>query len=132
MADGLLVRTIADGKIMVHVDSKHPAHRGMFKTLVLLKLETIHAGPVYFIVESCATFDNLDEQKERDEYFYEEGQCPTNFVQAEAIFTHDDDDPHGLFEHVRTVWLTEDYVTANDNGDGDAWLRDTFPETRCK
>lgn len=41
-----------------------------------------------------------------------------------------EDDPHGLFEHVRSVWMTTDYVEASEGGAGDEWLRDAFPETR--
>jgi hypothetical protein len=114
--------------LLVPVDSKHEFHTDMFKTLDLLSLTTTD-GPIYFIIQGCAKFCEISELNERHEYFYEEGQCPTNFIRIEAIFTPNDDDPHGLFTFIRSVWLTTDYLDAESNGRPDEWLRQAFPET---
>ena len=107
---------------LVHVDSTHEFHRGMYKTLDLLKIETI-TGPVFFIVEGCSKMES-DALNMR--YFYEEHTCPTNFCRVEAIFTPTDNDPHEVFEYVRSVWMPKRYI---EDSNRDAILRELFPET---
>lgn len=118
-----------NGDPLVSVGSAQ--HPDMFKTLVLLKI-TGPEEPVYFIVEGCAQFEDLAEVNDHNTYFYEEHTCPTNFIRIEAVFTPEDDDPHGTFEHVATVWLTESYVAAKNAGEQDEWLRRAFPQSRLK
>lgn len=111
----------------VHCGSdKHP---DMFKTLNLLRLNLVE-GPLFFIVEGVAPFKG-DAADLDGEYFYEEHTCPTNFIPIEAIFTPTDDDPHGAFEYVRSVWMPADYEERRDDcGEQDAMLREIFPETQ--
>lgn len=111
---------------LVPVDSKHPYHKDMFKTLVLLSLES-GGEEVFFVIEGCASFAPLDEVKSGDSYFYEESTCPTNFIRIEAIYTKDDDDPHGLFDHRDTAWMTREYLAAREAGSEAEYLRKVFP-----
>lgn len=57
--------------------------------------------PVYFVVPSMTDGDDRDMQ----EYFYEEHLCPSNFFLGgcELIIVDSDTDPHGLFELVRII-----------------------------
>ena len=109
---------------MVHNGSTHPFHANMRKTLVLLCIPT--AGePVYFVVEGLATWPmTYDELQEKDSYFYEEGTCPTNFIRIPMISHGGDADPHGVFEHVETVWMLSEY----DADDADDYLLSVFPQ----
>lgn len=102
-----------------------------FETLTLLRLATTD-GPVFFVISGI----HIWEDSETDEYlqsgrayFYEEYSCPTNFIDVEAIYTPTEDDPHGVFEHVRTIWTPKAYPIAVAAGAGDSLLRNLFPET---
>ena len=108
---------------MVPVDSDHPAHAGMFKTLDLLALDRAQGNPVYFVIGVCAELCELDKLQEHLEYYYEEHTCPTNFIRVPMIAVDGDTDPHGIFRFVRSVWMTPGY----DKDDDDFLLR-TFPE----
>jgi hypothetical protein len=92
---------------------EHMGH-WMIDTLDLLRLPA--TPPVYFVVKGCRLVDSPDRT-----YFYEEHSCPTNYVQCEAIICDGDDDPHGVFEFVRSVDVPDDY-------DGKANWRALFPE----
>lgn len=107
--------------------SGNAAHPACYKTLSLLRLYERSGSPVFFILESVAHIDH--ENPLDDAYFYNEHSCPTNYVPVEAIFTPDDDDPHGVFDYVRTAWYTKSYDEAKERGDGDEFLRALFPET---
>lgn len=117
----------------VHVESVHPFHSSLHKTLVLLKI-----GDVYFVIEGMATNDKAD-PNEHEEYYYTEHTCPTNYIKGvEAIVQDGDFDPHGCFEYVRSIWMTRRYAKAQEhvrdrdsNIDGepvDDLLREYFPE----
>lgn len=120
-------------QVLIHCGSKVDFHKDMYKTLVLLRIQSFNNGPVFFIVEGLGslTLAGDEDFQGRQRYFYEEHTCPTNFMPCEAIYTADNNDPHGVFDHVRTVWMTEDYVKAKENGDRkDEWLHKAFPEIR--
>jgi hypothetical protein len=110
----------------VRTDSDHALHSDLYKTLDLLRLYRANGEPVYFIVQGLGSVN--DENPLDDSYLYDEHTCPTNYIPVEAIFTAQEDDPHGVFDYVRSVW----YPAAMDepNADTDAILRDLFPETR--
>lgn len=112
---------------LVHVDSDHPAHKGMYKTLELLSIDGPD-GPVFFVVEGCAKSDSLETVTRNHRYYYEEHTCPTNVLNAE-IFVHcGDTDPHGIFRHHASTWLTAEYLSAKSNGHGDEYLCRLFPQ----
>lgn len=120
--------------VMVHCGN--PAHPNLYKTLVLLKIESV-TGPVWFVVEGVANYpidpeysSLLDSQR----YFYDEHSCPTNYVQA-AMISHDGDhDPHGVFDLVDIVWMTTEFlggkkIPIEGNGYGDdEWIVAAFPQ----
>lgn len=82
-------------------------HRTTFvRTLDLLVLRRSE-GDVFFVVEGLRIED--EKLGEGKSYFYEEHSCPTNHVRCEAIITDGDDDPHGIFEFVRSVDMPEGY-----------------------
>jgi hypothetical protein len=110
----------------IPVDSPH--HPGMYKTVALLSAD-MAGRRVFFMIEDCASDCPDDELQSVGRYFYEEHSCPTNFIPVEEIFTATEGDPHGLFKHVRSVWMTPEYLEAKDGGDMDSWIRATFPES---
>lgn len=115
-----------DADLMVPIDSKHPIHANMFKTVVLLKITSTN-GPIYFVVEGCASFEPRDQFLAHQFYYYEEHTCPTNFCGVEKVFFNGDDDPHGVFEFVDAVWMTESYLAAQRENTESAWMRKAFP-----
>lgn len=96
-----------------------------FKTLDLLKLYDSEGAPVFFIVDGLG--DPGEENPLDDSYLYDEHACPTNFIRIEAIFTREEDDPHGIFDYVRSVWMPSAYL--ENPSDSDSILRKLFPET---
>jgi hypothetical protein len=108
---------------MVPTGSDVPAHSEMFKTLNLFSLDT-KKGLVYFVTEGVSTFEPDDDLQSKQKYFYEEHTCPTNFIRCELISFRGDMDPHGVFDHVRTIWMTPDY----DKENGESYFREHFPE----
>jgi hypothetical protein len=117
---------VSEQTVMVPVDSEHPSHANMFKTLNLLRLFTRSGEPVYFVVEGCAIHDANEPLNHS--YFYDEHSCPTNYVQVAAIMTREDDDPHGVFEYVRSVWMPHDYDEEAIDVDNEQLFRRLFPE----
>jgi hypothetical protein len=116
-----------DPKYMVAIGSSHPAHAGMRKTLVLLRLGT-PGGPIHFVVEGVKQWpEPFAEMQDGDRYFYEEHTCPTNFIRVPLIAFEGDLDPHGLFEHVETVWMMDEYESESEAGRGDDYLVEVFP-----
>jgi hypothetical protein len=77
------------------------------KTLTLLRLDPLDK-PVYLIVEG-SVFYNKDGKYNKDQsYYYNEHTCPTNYLQNTfKVYVGDNDDPHGLFEFVRSVKVTD-------------------------
>jgi hypothetical protein len=118
--------------LMVPVDSDHPAHANMFKTLDLLKLRLHDGSTLHFVVEGCAQFCDYAELQSHHRYFYEVHTCPTNFVGGNvvAIFDGDNDDPHGIFEHVASEWMPQGYVEAKAQGQERDVLQRLFPQLR--
>lgn len=106
------------GEHEVHTDSEHD----LWRTLVLLAIDTAEGVPVYFIVEGLAGTGDIKEMEEHERYFYEEHTCPTNFVGPHgkdsegygvvALYHGGDRDPHGVFRYVRAVWMPRRYVNA--------------------
>lgn len=116
-----------DPKYMVASGSSHPAHADMRKTLVLLKIETSD-GPVYFVVEGVKRWpESYAEMQDGDRYFYEEHTCPINFIRVPLIASGGDLDPHGLFDHVETVWMMDEYESESEAGRGGDYLVEVFP-----
>lgn len=113
-----------DQSILVPAESPSPYHKDMFKTLVLLRLFQRDGSPVYFVVQGLGTLGDGESDLD-DEYFYDEHTCPTNYIPIEAVMTPEDDDPHGAFEYVRSVWMPHDY---GQDGNERAKLRELFPE----
>lgn len=105
----------------------NPAHPNMYKTLDLLCLYDSDGEPVYFIVEGVGNV--TDENPLDDEYLYNEHTCPTNYIPIEAIFTKDDDDPHGVFDYICSRWMTAEYADLEADCNTDEYLRNLFPET---
>lgn len=106
-----------------------------FKTLELLKIETKEDGPIYFVIEGRSEFDTMTEISDFHSYFYEEGQCPTNFFPVRAIFALDacgepNSDPHGLFGYVATAWQTKRYLELKDGGRESEYLLEVFPQIK--
>ncbi len=108
------------------------AHTGMFKTLDLLVIDmAVGDGdslPLYFVVEGVAVFDDTEKMNSHHEYFYEEHTCPTNFIRIPLISVDGDHDPHGVFRFVRSVWMTPEYVMAEELGGELDYLLSAFPE----
>jgi hypothetical protein len=115
---------MSDQAILVPIDDGPNPH-SMFKALSLLALDTV-AGPLFFIVEGAAIFCPIPELQESRRFLYEEHTCPTNFIDIEAICFKGDMDPHGVFRHVRSVWMPAEY--ADDGADHDGMLLRLFPE----
>ena len=112
-----------DAHRVVSTDSDHPSHQNLRKTLVLLKLESRDDGPIYFVITGLSSWPaTLAEMRESDEYFYEEAQCATNFIPVEMVAVPGDADPHGLFDLVDVVWMTDEY----DGSDEYLWA--VFPQ----
>lgn len=107
-------------------------HPDCYKTLVLLKLYDREKVPVYFVVEGvCHLVDRPGEDHfDAERYYYDDHSCPTNYVPVEAVFTPCEDDPHGVFDYVRTAWYPAAYDEAKASGNGEEFLRSLFPETR--
>ena len=111
-------------EFMVRTDSAHPAHDNLRKTLNLLKIEA-KGEPVYFVVEGLCQWPKTNaEMVESAEYFYNEHTCPTNFIDVPMISRDGNHDPHGLFEFVDAVWMTNEY----DKDNADEYLVEVFPQ----
>ena len=81
------------------------------KTLVIMKLDPkdMDGHPLYLMTEGIAFEPKEGEGGEpvidpdRDEYFYNEHTCPTNWLRSvREIAIEGDHDPHGLFRYVET------------------------------
>lgn len=67
------------------------------KTSTLLVLEPQKEN-IFLIVKG---FKNT---QEHNEYYYNEGTCPTNYLnESEEIYLGDHPDPHGLFKFVKSI-----------------------------
>lgn len=109
-------------EFLVRTESSHPAHDNIRKTLNLLKIEA-KDGPIYFVVEGlCEWPTSREEMLSGAEYFYEEHTCPTNFIRIPMISQDGDHDPHGIFEFVDAVWMTDEY------DESDEYLVQVFPQ----
>ena len=114
----------------VSCDSSHEFHSHLYKTMDLLRLYQKSGEPVYFIVQGLASIKPEDAEWRQpldNSYTYDEHSCPTNYIPVEAVYTTYEDDPHGVFEYVRSAW----YPAAMDEtgADTDAIMRGLFPET---
>jgi hypothetical protein len=102
-----------------------PPHHDMWKTLSLLSLQ-VDGKPLFFVVEGCCPSMSDEKMQASSEYLYEEHNCPTNFIPVVAIVSEGNDDVHGLFEHVRSVWMPADF----DRDDSER-LFEMFPEMKA-
>lgn len=55
--------------------------------------------------------DHIDYEKtqEEDSYLYNEHMCPKDIIGAEIVLHYKDFDPHGIFEHVETIQMPDNY-----------------------
>lgn len=111
----------------VKCDSTHEFHSNLYKTLDLLRLYEKDGSPVYFIVQGLGSVDREMTDPLDNSYTYNEHSCPTNYIPVMAIFTKDEDDPHGVFEYVRSAWYPAEMDATN--ADDNAIMRELFPET---
>lgn len=92
------------------------------RTLVLLMFvgATSRNEPLFLVTQGMSFEKNgkagLDEA--RDKYYYEEHTCPSNFVHAEVL-AGDDADPHGIFQHLETVVMPDDWRERDTQEIGD-------------
>lgn len=93
------------------------------KIFSLLKLFDKLGNPVFFVVEGLSKSD-LDKS-----YYYNEHTCPVNFIPIEAVMTKEDNDPHGIFEYIRSEWVPDDYEQT-DPYDKEEIIHSLFPEIR--
>lgn len=116
-------QTTIDTSNMVHTESTHDSHKGMYKTLNLFYLDTVN-GKVWFVSEGVTQLEKGDEIDPLDaSYFYNEHTCPTNFIRCEAIVHDGNIDEHGVFTYVRSLWMTKNYAEDNEG-----WIAKNFPE----
>lgn len=105
------VKVSADNEVAL-AKSKEPA---LGRWLVLLKLET-KEKPVYFVADAYG-HAGADPEKvnSNHRYFYEEHACPTNWLCDVLMVAQDGGpDPHGIWDHVRTVEVARDFDTNSD------------------
>lgn len=118
---------------LVHTESEHQYHRDIYKTLVLLRIDTI-AGNVFFVVEGLLSFTaDREEAVAGQRYFYNEHTCPTNFIRIPLIAENPRGgklrlDPHGVLEFVDFIWMTTEYVAADEGARSDDYLVAAFPQ----
>lgn len=112
---------------VARTDSTHEAHDALRKTLVCLKIDGAD-GPIFFVVEGLSHWGPLDEMLSSERYFYEEHTCPTNFIRIPLIVENGDMDPHGVFEFVDAVWMTDEYLMAVESGGEHEYLARVFPQ----
>ena len=107
---------------------------GWLKTLSLLKIDALD-GPIYFVVQGIYELCSAEELEAGKKHFYEEHTCPINFCQVEMISHNGNHDPHGLFKHVRTIWMPKNYEKAQQANpyeeSQDEILENLFPELRA-
>lgn len=84
--------------------------------LALLKLET-KRKPMYFVVDAYGEAGADPEERNRHHrYFYEENDCPTNWLREVLMVAVDGDlDPHGQWDHVRSIEVPRDFDTDDDD-----------------
>ena len=95
-------RTVSDGSVEVE-----PHGGRVVQTLVTLRREP-GDGPITLLVRGIQVLDHDEEfDPERDDYFYNEHTCPTNYLaKVEKVIAPDgDEDPHGVFRWVKTELL---------------------------
>lgn len=108
---------------LVKNDSKPHSPRAMS----LLKFDGKN-GPTFFVIEGTRYKDKIDYTDEdfqsHMKFLYEEHSCPTNWItECVAVIQNDDTDPHGFLEHVRSVEVSMDF----DSDENEGWAA-LFPE----
>ena len=95
-----------EGKINSGVCFIKKSSKVKTNTLVALELSDL-SGPIFFIVKGM----KFDREKGNDEYFYEEHNCPANFMGdiVELIYKNETD-PHGVFNYLKTVPMPEENI----------------------
>lgn len=84
--------------------------------------------PVYFVIRGMG-FRKLGELTALSNkgFFYESHSCPTNWLRdIERLVIEDDDDPHGLLLHVRSIEMASATMQPIDGSEPDVFA--TFPE----
>lgn len=95
-----------------------PKEKKLFEILVLPPQDK----PVYFIIPAWHD-DAEDDDPEATKFLFEERQCPHDIIMnCEAIIVDGDTDPHGLFEHVRSIQNPGPAARTED------WWRSVLPE----
>jgi hypothetical protein len=88
--------------------SSHPSHDKLRQTYVLLSMDTSD-DKVFFIVDGLCEFPSTyEELQDRARYFYEDHECPTNYIRVNMICHKQDADPHGLFKFEEAIWKVGD------------------------
>lgn len=83
--------------------------------------------PVYFLIRGSQYESHKEPLGTGKKYSYEEHSCPTNWLpNIEVLAIGDDDDPHGLLQYVRSVYVKD--CICVDNGLGDPDIFKNFPE----
>jgi hypothetical protein len=95
-----------DPNHLVSPEEYHVLNPNRRRTLTLLKFKSI-----YFVIEGWDHWPQpYEELQKHNQYFYEEHQCPTNFIAVQMIIDENGNvDPHRIFEFVETVWMTTEY-----------------------
>jgi len=95
---------IMKGEIFLHFPNERQKEMGMDSSkpsLVLLRLDPLPQS-LFLVVKGIMHGDKIDH--ENNAYYYNEHTCPTNYLQdAEVVIIGKDNDPHGLFEYVKSV-----------------------------
>ena len=108
--EGIVGEVLKSGEVEIS-DSPKTAGKRWDKSLVLLELRPRPVS-VYVIIRGGM----FDGEKDNHDYFYEEHDCPTNFLsQIEMMIVGDSVDPHGAFDYVAEIKEQEiDNLSANE------------------
>lgn len=116
--NGIEGRVISPGNVEVR---KSDTRRTFSRSMALLKLEG-KKDTVFFIMDhnryhSGDPSDETDDANQHNQrYFFEEGSCPTNWIdQCAAVIVSGDCDPHGFLEFVRATDVPQDFDTDDDS-----------------
>lgn len=113
------VKVSADNEVVLKKIEQHDdgrVHKQLGRWLALLKLET-KGKPMYFVVDAYGEAGaDPEERNAHHSYFYEENDCPTNWLRHVLMVAVDGDlDPHGPWDHVRSIEVSRDFDTDDDD-----------------
>lgn len=105
-------KLVEDGEIEI-TNIKAPP-KGKEHLLILLK--PVFQDPkakdkVYLILEerNMRHETDIDELQRSQRYYYNEHTCPGNYLGGATVLEGTDDDPHGIFEFVETIYRPVDF-----------------------